>query len=580
MRWNNRDLINVGQQTIGIEGFGGCTIEEYRGYLLKILDEIDRICKKNNIEYFLMYGTLIGAVRHGGFIPWDDDADITMTRDNFNKFKDCCQKELGEEFDLVTYNDEKEYGYTFPRIRLKNTTYIIRSEISRHGRNAGFFVDIIILDYVSDNKFKAFIQKRALIVLHRLVSPGFFQSELGLNPVENFLVKLSKLIFGRKRSIKFAEKIASSAKKETCSTVIADIFLPTVDYYYIYDRKHFDKSVSISFEGRTFPVPTQPIELLHKMYFKSYISNNILLEHIFEDEPQAINEKRLWYFNDIMYIPSDRSRNRHLEIVFDKNHGSEFYDKAYFSEFDKKKNDRCAVKERSFREKARKYLNVMNANENASRDACTFILLNEYLQKTINENPDVNILTYKQAVDFSDNIAKLGVYFDKELSFTELMYCMTAFKIAGRINDAKRFARRIEAEFPEKQVKREKDTLENMENTYYAIFENKTEFLEKYVQMNDYSLFSIVVKGVLLYTQEKYDEAQNKFRKCLDEDDSVFLAHYYLGLIALNHECNFDLAHQMFCEALDDTNYMPLLQMALDKIKEIENGKNKESVNC
>jgi len=86
---------------------------------LILLEEIDRICKKHNISYMLDAGTLLGAIRHGGFIPWDDDADIAMSRQNWEIFRRVAKKELKEDLSLITPHElsqnNKFYDFT-PRL--------------------------------------------------------------------------------------------------------------------------------------------------------------------------------------------------------------------------------------------------------------------------------------------------------------------------------------------------------------------------------------------------------------------------------------------------------------------------------
>ena len=99
------------------------TIKTVQKELYKILIEIDRICEKNNIDYFLTGGTCLGAVRHKGFIPWDDDADIGMSRKDYKKFIKTLKKDLSENFTYHCYEKDKRYLVTWPamKIRIKNT---------------------------------------------------------------------------------------------------------------------------------------------------------------------------------------------------------------------------------------------------------------------------------------------------------------------------------------------------------------------------------------------------------------------------------------------------------------------------
>lgn len=115
-----------------------------------ILREVIRICEKHKIQYFILGGTLLGAIRHKGFIPWDDDIDIGMTRDNYNKFLALAGKELGVEYFLQTFNTEANTPFYFAKVRKKGTKFI-----EEYCKNLeiehGLFLDIFPYDNIPDD---------------------------------------------------------------------------------------------------------------------------------------------------------------------------------------------------------------------------------------------------------------------------------------------------------------------------------------------------------------------------------------------------------------------------------------------
>ncbi len=132
--------------------------------IMIILNEIKRICEENDIKYILAGGSCLGAVRHDGFIPWDDDADLEMTRDNYEKFRSLClEGKLSEGFSFQDKETDPHYGGEgFCRIRLDGTRCIIRYHKEKGYNHLGVFVDIFPIDYsYTDNikKIKKWIRK-------------------------------------------------------------------------------------------------------------------------------------------------------------------------------------------------------------------------------------------------------------------------------------------------------------------------------------------------------------------------------------------------------------------------------------
>ncbi len=122
------------------------TLKKLQTYMLECLVEIDRICKKHDITYHLIGGTLLGAVRHKGFIPWDDDLDIVMPREDYERFEKICEKELNEKYFLDSVKYNVNYPMPMPKVRIKNTAYEQSLHTSVKCMEQTIWVDIFPLD--------------------------------------------------------------------------------------------------------------------------------------------------------------------------------------------------------------------------------------------------------------------------------------------------------------------------------------------------------------------------------------------------------------------------------------------------
>lgn len=133
---------------------------EAQKIMLDILKEVDRICRKHDIKYFLVDGTLLGAIRHEGFIPWDDDIDIGMLREDFEKFKLVALNELNENYFLQTIETDKKYDkLNIPMKVRHNKSKIIEREQKFCEYHSGLFIDIFPYDFCPQNKAKEKFQQ-------------------------------------------------------------------------------------------------------------------------------------------------------------------------------------------------------------------------------------------------------------------------------------------------------------------------------------------------------------------------------------------------------------------------------------
>ena len=147
---------------------GGFAMDEKRKLQLLILliaKEIDRLCNKHHIDYLLDGGSQLGAIRHKGFIPWDDDFDIAMKRADYEKFIGICAEELDKsKFFLQTETSENKYCFAFAKIRLIGTE-IIENFSKNVDVHQGIFVDIFPYDNLPDKESerKKFLKKNYIL---------------------------------------------------------------------------------------------------------------------------------------------------------------------------------------------------------------------------------------------------------------------------------------------------------------------------------------------------------------------------------------------------------------------------------
>ena len=112
---------------------------------LESLEYFDSFCKENELRYYLLGGCVIGALRHGGFIPWDDDIDIIMPRRDYDRFCKLAPKRLSDEYFLQTYFTDKNYPNPFAKIRLRGTEFV-ESITERSKMKGGIYIDVFPFD--------------------------------------------------------------------------------------------------------------------------------------------------------------------------------------------------------------------------------------------------------------------------------------------------------------------------------------------------------------------------------------------------------------------------------------------------
>lgn len=221
---------------------------------IKLLEEIIRICEKYNLSYFVYGGTLLGAVRHRGFIPWDDDVDVAMLHKDYEIFIEKAQEELDKDKYCLQRSEQFGDIYEgFARLRDNHSTAIIKKDCNRKCHH-GIFVDIYPLDNVCDDLRKRKTQFLKIKIMSSLI---FYRVNQDNNLRRHFIQRILKYV----KNIKIWEWLVQKSKQECmryndteCETVGILSCDPFDEKCYWY-RKDIENTIEMSFENIMVKVP-------------------------------------------------------------------------------------------------------------------------------------------------------------------------------------------------------------------------------------------------------------------------------------------------------------------------------------
>lgn len=244
--------------------------------LLDLLKEFDRVCQENDIKYFVFAGTMLGAVRHNGFIPWDDDVDVIVPRKDYEKLKNITSDEeaFKQPYFFQSPSTDKGYPKGFCRLRNSNTTEVPFDDVAMNC-NRGIFIDIFPLDVLPDDTELA---KKQLKKLHnlRLLMNSFARWYSGFGVEGTTKIKamayymtipLFKSGFlSMDKLYKRYEKVASQYQDTKCRRA-GTIAFSFENERFIFERALWDSEVIYAkFEDLKVPIPKSYDALLKHSY--------------------------------------------------------------------------------------------------------------------------------------------------------------------------------------------------------------------------------------------------------------------------------------------------------------------------
>lgn len=232
---------------------------------MDILSEVDRICKKYDIKYSLAYGTLLGAVRHKGFIPWDDDVDIWMLREDYVRFSKICATELSEKFFYQSYDTDPEYYYLYNKIRVNGTVFK-ESFLANKKIHHGIYIDIFPIDYVPESSILRKLQYCKLLFFRCGLMAKYLNisERKGMKKIAAMIARVVYAFFSLDYLYKKAVCTATQYDDKE-GRYIYD-FCDLIGVNSLCEKEGMEKTVEMSFEKYNFSVRSDYKKVLHTEY--------------------------------------------------------------------------------------------------------------------------------------------------------------------------------------------------------------------------------------------------------------------------------------------------------------------------
>lgn len=227
--------------------------------LLEMAKYLDSFCKENGIEYYIAGGNCLGALRHKGFIPWDDDFDVMMTMDNYTKFCKACETKLDKKYSHQSIDNDPNYHLNFSKLRDNTTTFVEEASMDRNLNNYGIYIDIFQIAGVPEGKWYRKMQN-----IYRTAAISCYINIFNNKIVKNTFELICKIV-GKRRVQKFCRK---KAERYSCET--------SKEWYTVYDtfpynrcvapKEYFGKPTYVPYEDTMLPVPEKADLYLRIMY--------------------------------------------------------------------------------------------------------------------------------------------------------------------------------------------------------------------------------------------------------------------------------------------------------------------------